>query len=76
MANGEAGLTVSMSELKNRCLVCDQSSDQAPLVALEYQGTQYWICSQHLPILIHKPEQLIGKLQGIENLVPMESSES
>ncbi|MET0046304.1 MAG: hypothetical protein ABW082_06765 [Sedimenticola sp.] len=59
-----------------RCLVCDQTSDQLPLMALEYNGAQHWICSQHLPLLIHKPEQLIGKLKGVENLIAVEASEA
>jgi hypothetical protein len=28
----------------------------------------YWICPQHLPILIHKPVRLAEKLPGLENL--------
>jgi hypothetical protein len=50
------------------CLVCKQSSQEIPLLMIEYQDRQYWICPQHLPILIHKPEQLVGKLPGAENL--------
>ncbi|MET0105829.1 MAG: hypothetical protein ABW072_11925 [Sedimenticola sp.] len=59
-----------------KCLVCDRTSDQLPLMALEYNGAQHWICSQHLPLLIHKPEQLIGKLKGVENLIAVEASEA
>jgi hypothetical protein len=29
-----------------------------------------WICPQHLPLLIHNPQQLAGKLAGAENLKP------
>ncbi len=50
------------------CLTCDQTSDEVPLIALEYRARQFWICPQHLPILIHKPHQLAGKLPGAENL--------
>jgi hypothetical protein len=35
---------------------------------MEYQGSTYWICPQHLPILIHKPAQLADKLPGAERL--------
>jgi hypothetical protein len=52
------------------CIYCGQSSDQVPLIALRYRGAGAWICPQHLPILIHKPAQLAGKLPGIENLAP------
>lgn len=54
------------------CLYCQRSSDQVPLIALHYQETRAWICPQHLPILIHKPAQLAGKLPGAANLSPPE----
>ena len=55
---------------KPRCLACDRESDATPLVKLEYRARPYWICPQHLPLLIHDPAQLIGKLEGAENLAP------
>ncbi len=54
------------------CLYCLRSSDQVPLITLNYQDTQAWICPQHLPILIHKPAQLVEKLPGAANLAPPE----
>jgi hypothetical protein len=51
-----------------RCLVCNQTSDQIPLLMIEYQGHKYYICPSHFPILIHQPDKLIGKLPGAENL--------
>jgi hypothetical protein len=53
---------------QNECLYCHQTSLAVPLILLEYQDQKMWICPQHLPILIHKPEQLIGRLPGAENL--------
>ncbi len=53
-----------------QCLACERDSDATPLIPLEYQGAKTWICPQHLPILIHHPSQLIGKLAGAENLRP------
>lgn len=50
------------------CLVCQQSNQEIPLLTLEYQGKQYWICPQHFPILIHQPHLLVGKLPGAEKL--------
>lgn len=47
-----------------KCLVCERSSDQTPLLALRYQGQDHWICPQHLPALIHKPQQLADKFPG------------
>ncbi len=59
-----------MSELEKACLACQRDSDQTPLITLEYLGTTFWICPQHLPILIHDPTALIGKLPGAENMKP------
>ncbi len=58
-----------MTEEKTKqCLVCARGSDAIPLVMFEYRGQNRWICPQHLPILIHKPGQLVGHLDGAENL--------
>ena len=54
------------------CLACGRGDDETPLVALEYQGSKLWICPQHLPILIHDPARLVGKLPGAEGLSPAE----
>jgi hypothetical protein len=54
------------------CLNCQRSETVIPLVALRYDGSQAWICSQCLPILIHQPQRLIGRLAGAENLSPAE----
>lgn len=53
-----------------RCLACDRGSDVVPLLTIQYQGGQHWICPQHLPVLIHDPTRLAGKLAGAENLRP------
>ena len=58
--------------LDPKCVVCERNAQQAPLLSVQYRDQTYWICPQHLPILIHKPEQLAGKLPGIENLLPPE----
>jgi hypothetical protein len=51
---------------KHRCVACGCSDDEAPLLALEYRGSRLWICPPHLPVLIHDPAQLAGKLAGAE----------
>ena len=55
-----------------RCLACDRDSDATPLVALEHRGVHAWICPQHLPVLIHDPARLVGRLEGAEHLRPAE----
>jgi hypothetical protein len=50
------------------CIYCERSSADVPLIPFEYRGKPYAICPQHLPILIHKPAQLAGRLPGLEKL--------
>jgi hypothetical protein len=57
-----------MSGSLAKCVHCERDSQEVPLVALRYGDSEAWICPQHLPILIHKPQQLVGKLPGVENL--------
>ena len=59
-----------MSNQKQKCLVCGQTSDEIPLLTLIYQDVNYWICPQHFPILIHQPGKLVGILPGAEHLAP------
>lgn len=54
------------------CLACERDSDATPLIAIAYRGAELWICPQHLPILIHDPGRLAGKLPGAETLRPAE----
>jgi len=53
-----------------RCLNCGNSEMKAPLVAVRYAGEQIWICSPCMPVLIHKPEQMIGALKGADKIPP------
>jgi hypothetical protein len=53
-----------------RCVYCDRDSDQVPLIALQYRAAEAWICPQHLPVLIHDPAKLAGRLAGAERLTP------
>ncbi len=52
------------------CVFCNRSSDVVPLIALEYQGSTLRICTQHLPILVHDPSQLVGLVAGAETFEP------
>lgn len=57
-----------MSEANHACLVCDRTREEIPLITLEYREQFFYICPEHFPILIHNPQQLTGKLPGVENL--------
>lgn len=61
-----------MTDTQPTCLACERTSDQIPLLAMQFQGKQLWICPEHLPILIHKPAQLADRLAGAEGLRPAE----
>jgi hypothetical protein len=54
----------------NECLNCGRNENQIPLIALKYKGENEWICSQCLPVLIHKPDQLVSQLAGVEDIEP------
>jgi hypothetical protein len=61
-----------MNENEPKCLVCQKTGQEIPLIELHYQDQQYWICPSDFPTLIHNPKRLVGKLPGAENLVPHE----
>lgn len=52
------------------CLNCNRSEADVPLVSLRHAGQAAWICSQCLPVLIHQPQQLAGKLAGADRIEP------
>jgi len=55
-------------EEKRKCLVCQRTAVEIPLLKLEYGDQEFYICPQDLPTLIHQPHKLIGKLPGAEKL--------
>lgn len=57
-----------MTESTQKCLYCGVDSQNAPLVPLQYQGQEIFICTAHLPMLIHEPQLLAGKLAGAEKM--------
>ena len=54
----------------HECLFCKRNSDLTPLIRFEFRNESHFICSQHLPVLIHDPGSLIGVLPGAETLEP------
>ncbi len=57
-------------ELAGTCLFCQRNADEVPLISVAFRGTDYRICAQHLPLLIHDPSRLEGLLPGAEDLKP------
>jgi len=56
-----------MSNIRE-CLVCKKSSDETPVTKFYYQESEFYICPQHIPVLIHKPQELVGLLDGADKL--------
>jgi hypothetical protein len=56
----------------NACLLCQRTAAVVPLLTIEFRSRTLRICSQHLPVLIHDPGQLIGVIEGAEELQPSE----
>jgi hypothetical protein len=59
-----------MNRLMPACIQCKKTEQEIPLLLLQYQGGQVYICPQCLPVLIHKPANLADKLPGLENVLP------
>lgn len=57
-----------MSEARSKCVACGRTSDEVPIVRIEYRGEAIGICPQHLPVLIHDPTRLAGRLAGAESM--------
>lgn len=53
-----------------RCLACERTADEVALLPVRYRDADYFICASHLPILIHRPEQLADRLPGAEGFGP------
>jgi len=53
-------------------VACGRGTSEIPLIRLDFRGGAFAICPQHLPILIHDPAQLVGRLPGAETLSPAE----
>jgi hypothetical protein len=51
-----------------RCVFCERTSTEVPVLSVDFRGSTFGICSQHLPVLIHDPAQLAGRLAGAESL--------
>jgi len=62
----------TMTRTTPTCLACGRNDDETPLVRLLHRGAELHICPQHLPILIHNPGELVGRLAGAERLKPAE----
>lgn len=52
------------------CVLCGRGDRDVPVIPFTYRGVSRFVCSQHLPVLIHDPAQLAEVLPGAEGLEP------
>jgi hypothetical protein len=55
-----------------QCLSCNRSESDVPLMTLAYHNETLFICPQCLPVLIHEPQNLVGKLDGADRMTPID----
>ena len=58
-----------MEKKQKGCVYCERDDEQVPLLKFKFKGEKYYICTQHLPVFLHKPEEFVGKLPGVETLI-------
>ena len=61
-----------MTKKKKTCVHCGRDNSLVPLLVFRYKGKKFRICSEHLPVLLHRPHELTGKLADAEKLKPVE----
>ena len=42
-----------MSEKKNECVKCGNTSEEHLLISCEHEGNPAWVCARCLPMFIH-----------------------
>jgi hypothetical protein len=47
-----------------KCLHCGKTDETIPLVNLTYKGQMIWICSEHLPLLIHDRQKIAAQIES------------
>ena len=55
-------------ETKKICMFCNRTENEIPLLQVDFKSMHYWICPQHIPVLIHDPQKLTGILPDAENM--------
>jgi len=51
-------------EEKKECIICKKGEQEIPVTRFEYKGQEFWICPQHIPVLIHDPHKMADLLPG------------
>jgi len=51
-----------------QCINCDQSEEEIPLINIQYKGEKIFVCSGCMPILLHSPAKMVGKLKDADKI--------
>jgi len=49
-----------------KCIICGKTHLEIPLTQFDYKTTNFWICPQHIPVLIHDPHKMADLLPGAD----------
>jgi len=52
--------------MEKKCIVCGKTHNEIPLTNWSYRNSEFFICPQHLPTLIHKPTELASLIPGAD----------
>ncbi len=53
---------------QKECLVCRKTQHEMPVTKFYHQDAAFYICAQHIPILIHDPQKLVGLLPDADKM--------
>jgi len=56
------------NQAEKKCLVCGKIHEEVPLTKFEYKESEFYICPQHIPVLIHDPQKLVGLIPDADKL--------
>lgn len=53
---------------QKKCLVCQRGPEEIPVTEFHFKETGFFICAQHIPVLIHDPQKLVGLLPDADKM--------
>ncbi|MBN2667709.1 MAG: hypothetical protein JXR60_00655 [Bacteroidales bacterium] len=54
--------------MDKKCIVCGKTHEEIPITKFKFKSVKFYICSQHIPVLIHEPQKLIGLLPDADGI--------
>jgi hypothetical protein len=58
------------SAMKELCINCERGESEIPVLYFRFKGKERFICTSCLPTLLHRPDKLVGCLEGAESIEP------